>query len=248
MVVPSCSVCVVSELAVAENGAPLTTFPGFNPSNPINSIRSANGPPGPRPGGGGGCCARNVPAVSSRAPPTSEQAQILRFIVSSPLLSCGSKLVPQEFTRALLRLRQPHCFGQSVLANQQIHLNPVAHPLFIHRQTQCAECAALHSHPYDGGIVRVLWQAVGQQRKVAGFVVGDQRRLLGRVRLQRGRSQHICLQSNSSRNVGLLSLREFPIPPAHAGEQPGGGCEHPSRKDRRGARPRRAVPHAKFLS
>src|SRR6266436_223245 len=175
MVVPSCSVCVVSELAVAENGAPLTTFPGFNPSNPINSIRSANGPPGPPPGGGSGCCARNVPAVSSRAPPTSEQAQILRFIVSSPLLSRVSKLGPQEIKRALLRLRQPHCFGQTVLANHQIHLNPVAHAFFVHRQTQCAECAALHTYPHDGGIVHVLRQAAGQQGKVARFAVGDER-------------------------------------------------------------------------
>jgi len=31
---PSCSVCVLSELAVAENGAPFTTFPGCNPSSP----------------------------------------------------------------------------------------------------------------------------------------------------------------------------------------------------------------------
>src|SRR6266446_4698195 len=241
MVVPSCSVCVVSELAVAENGAPLTTFPGFNPSNPINSIRSANGPPGPPPGGGSGCCARNVPAVSSRAPPTSEQAQILRFIVSSPLLSCGSKLVPQEFTRALLRLRQPHRFGQPVLANQQIHLNPVAHALFIHRQTQCVECAALHAHPHDGRIVYVLQQAAGQQRKVSQLVVGDQRRLLGRVRLQRSRSQHICLHSNSSRNIGARSLRELPIPPTHTRKQHCGGRERPSREDRCGARLRRAL-------
>src|SRR5258707_14975078 len=108
-------------------------------------MRSENGPAGPPPSspsaccpnasGGGVSCALGVPAVSNRAPPTSEQAQILRFIVSSPLLSRVSKLAPQTIKRALLRLRQPHRFGQSVLANQQIHLNPVAHALFIHRQT-----------------------------------------------------------------------------------------------------------------
>src|SRR5713226_16237 len=54
-----------------------------------------------------------------------------RLLFSPAFLSSRLK----KSKRALLRLRQPHCFGQSVLANQQIHLNPVAHALFIHRQT-----------------------------------------------------------------------------------------------------------------
>src|ERR1700719_549689 len=109
MVVPSCSVCVVCELAVAEKGAPLTTFPPCNPSKPSNSIRSPNGAPGPPPPGpspwysnaceGGGSCALSIPAASNRAPPASEQVQILRFIVSSPLLSRASKLVKKANTR-----------------------------------------------------------------------------------------------------------------------------------------------------
>src|SRR5260370_633374 len=104
-------------------------------------MRSENGRAGPpqsalsaccpNAGGGGVSCALGVPAVSNRAPPTSEQAQILRFIVSSTLLSRVSKLAPQEIKRALLRLRQPHCFDQTILANQQINLNRVAPALAI---------------------------------------------------------------------------------------------------------------------
>src|SRR5260370_1870172 len=139
-------------------------------AGPPQSALSACCPPA---GGGGVSGALGVAAVSNRAPPTSEQAQILPFIVSSPLLSRVSKLAPQEIKRALLRLRQPHCFGQTVLANQQIHLNPVAHAFFVHRQTQCAACAALHTYPHDGGIVHVLRQAAAQQGTPTRFAVGD---------------------------------------------------------------------------
>src|SRR5258706_13361476 len=183
MVVPSCSVCVVCELAIAENGAPLTTFPPCKPSKPSNSMRSPNGAPGPPPpgpspwysnaGGGSGSCALNIPAPSNTALPTSEQAQLLRFIVSSPLLSRASKLISTESKHALLRLRQPHRFGQPVLAHQQINLNPIAHALFIHRQTERAQRAALHPYPHDRGIIHLLPQASPPQSKTAHGVIGD---------------------------------------------------------------------------
>src|SRR5271168_1751153 len=77
--VPSVSVSVVSDVAVAENGAPFTTFP-CPPSNPINSM----GPPKPGPPRCGPC-ARAVPAVKIRAPPATRLIHVFRFIPVSPL-------------------------------------------------------------------------------------------------------------------------------------------------------------------
>src|SRR5260370_7996558 len=138
MVVPSCSVCVVCELAIAEHGAPLTTFPPCKPSKPSNSMRSPNGAPGPPPpgpspwysnaGGGSGSCALSIPAPSNSALPTSEQAQMLRFIVSSPLLSRASKLVSTESKHAQLRLRHPHPFVHPPPPHHPINLTPPPPP------------------------------------------------------------------------------------------------------------------------
>src|SRR5258706_6404474 len=105
MLVPSCSVCVLSELAVAENGAPFTTFPGCNPSNPSHSTCSLNGPPGPgspppstcsKAGGGGASCAFPVPDENTNAAARRELVKRLRFIVISPLLSRHPKLVAEN--------------------------------------------------------------------------------------------------------------------------------------------------------
>src|SRR5208282_5492911 len=80
---PSCSVDVVSDVAVAENGAPLTTLPPCMPSKPINSIGApkGGGPSGP-------CrCACTAAALNTNAPLNTKHIFILGLMLPSPLLS-----------------------------------------------------------------------------------------------------------------------------------------------------------------
>src|SRR5712672_3164657 len=252
MLVPSCSVCVLSELAVAEKGAPFTTFPPCNPSKPSNSMRSPNGPPGPGPpgpspcskaGGAGGSCALPVPKESTRAAARRELVKRLRFIIIFSSSLPNSKLVAENQIRLF---RQAHCFRQSILADQQIHLNPIAHPLFIHRQAECAECAALHAHAYNGRIVHLLRQAPGQQCKIARLVVGNENCLIGRVA-----RRHLCgrigFHAIYSGNRAALSVRQSSIPPAHTCEQHSRCCQRPGRKNRTRSYFPRPVSHSKFM-
>src|SRR5437879_7847203 len=191
---PSPRVCVVSETAVALNGAPVTTFPPCIPSKPSNSMRSPIGPaniPSPGPpgicasggnGGGGAPCASNDPAAPASIPARSRFTHTLRFIISSPLLSrtvansspTQSRPAPSSTARSMLRpappapsalvhppastfpkrpllpsvyssperskiapalheclSRQPHRLRQSIITDEQIHLNPFAGALFV---------------------------------------------------------------------------------------------------------------------
>src|SRR5580692_2923207 len=88
---PSCSVDVVSDVAMAENGAPLTTFPPCMPSKPINSIGApkGGGPSGP-------ClCASTAAALNISAPLNTKHILILGLILPSPLLSQTAALHSQ---------------------------------------------------------------------------------------------------------------------------------------------------------
>src|SRR5580704_9914024 len=79
---PSCKVDVVSDVAVAENGAPLTTLPPCIPSKPINSIGAPKGGPS------GPClCACTAAALNTSAPLNTKHIFILGLILLSPLLS-----------------------------------------------------------------------------------------------------------------------------------------------------------------
>src|ERR1700676_445518 len=80
---PSWIVDVVSDVPVAENGAPLTTFPPCIPSKPINSIGT------PKGGSPSGPClwACTAAALNTSAPLNTKHILILGFILPSPLLS-----------------------------------------------------------------------------------------------------------------------------------------------------------------
>ena len=52
-------------------------------------------------------------------------------------------------------LRQPHGLRQSVIANEQIHLNPFAGSLFVNWQAQRAQRAALHAHAQNRGVIGI---------------------------------------------------------------------------------------------
>src|SRR5712692_3456190 len=160
---PSASVCVVSETATALNGAPVTTFPPCIPAKPSNSMRSPMGPyitsPSGPPGciiaseggcGGGAFCAQVIPADKINEQPRIRLPINLRFILSSPLLSRTEKLFA-----FLLRLGQTDGLRQSVVADEQIHLNPFAGAVFVHRQAENTEGTALHSNAKNGGVIGI---------------------------------------------------------------------------------------------
>src|SRR6266851_5073128 len=159
MTVPSCSICVVSEVAVAENGALFTTFPGRIPSNPSSSMRSPIAPGGPPSsgmpscsiiiggGGSGGAasCARTAPALS-KAPPTIEQAQKLRFIFFSSSLLELSKMSPlSNATLAIapLSVARPGLPADPLGSSHSLPLHSPAIPARQARRASCQDsCSA----------------------------------------------------------------------------------------------------------
>src|SRR5215471_5000229 len=153
MVLPSASVCFVSVTAMAVYGAPVTTLPGCTSAKPSSSMRGPigpSGPPGASGGGGpgGGSCARTAEAPQSSAAANTAWINFL-FIRISPLLSLVS--IWQRFRCANLfrRFRQPHRLRQSIVTNQQIHLDQIRRVLLVHRKTQSSQRAALHLHTDD---------------------------------------------------------------------------------------------------
>src|ERR1700688_3953318 len=125
---PSCSVDVVSDVAVAENGAPLTTFPLCMPSKPINSIGAPKGvgPSGP-------ClCACTAAALNTSAPLNTKHIFILgRILLFSSSLPNRSASFARGKLVSVFFLRQPHRLRQPIVSNQQIHLDPLARALFV---------------------------------------------------------------------------------------------------------------------
>src|SRR5437899_10982612 len=152
-------VCVVSETATALNGAPVTTFPLCIPAKPSNSMRSPmrpymkspSGPPGcirASGRGGGALCALAIPAPNTNAHPRIKLPIHLRFILFSPLLSQTEKLFA-----FLLRLGPTDGLRQSVVADEQIQLDPFTGPGLVHRQSENTKGAALHPKAAHGGAI-----------------------------------------------------------------------------------------------
>src|SRR5207245_11172146 len=74
----------------------------------------------------------------------------LRFILFSPLLSQTEKLFA-----FLLRLGPTDGLRQSVVADEQIHLDPFTGAVLVHRQSENTEGAALHSNAENGGVIGI---------------------------------------------------------------------------------------------
>src|SRR5580698_3973053 len=138
---PSCNVSVVSDVAVAENGAPFTTLAPRIPSKPINSIGPPKGgPSGPR------LCAWSAAALNTSTPPRTKHIFIFEFIIASPLLSRTAMLgSPRESRFSSL----PHLAARLAAGH---HFQPAdppgsTRPRALHlpaipaRQANCAACA-----------------------------------------------------------------------------------------------------------
>src|SRR5580704_4218615 len=161
MTEPSCSVEVVSDVAVAEKGATFTIFPCM-PSKPISSIGA------PKGGGPSGPClwACTATELNTRAPLNTKHIFNLGLI---PLLLFSPR--PRRVIRRsnlvlVFFLGQAHRLRQAVISNQQIHLDPLARALFIHRQAQCAKRTALHSHVKNRCFFRFIERGARQRRKL----------------------------------------------------------------------------------
>src|SRR5438093_4938772 len=145
-------------------------------------------------------------------------------------------------------LRQPHRLRQSIIPNEQIHLDPFIGSLFIDWQAQRTQRAALHAHAQNGGVIGIQGKGSGQKRKAGQFIVSHKylgtvgsRRILRRHSIRKLRSVFmirsgtgIVLRRNSCRR-GIQMLRSHflpavePIAPAYdSGED-----------SRSGQRPRR---------
>src|SRR5580692_3736499 len=168
---PSCNVDVVSDVAVAENGAPLTTLPPCIPSKPINSIGAPKGGPS------GPClCACTAAELNTSAPLNTTHIFILGLILPSPLLSQPRRVVRRGNVVSVFFLRQPHCLRQPVVSYQQVHLDPLASTLFIHRQSKRAKRTALHPHAQYCRLFRLLQRRPWQRRKFSRIVSTGERR------------------------------------------------------------------------
>src|SRR6266850_2841308 len=163
-------------------------------------------------------------------------------------------------------LRQPHRLGQPVISNQQIHLDPFARALFIHRQAQCTERAALHPHAHNGCIVRFRRQDSRQQSEVIQLVVGHERlerirfrgtllrpdRIILQIRVARFRATvlrrrlgRLLRSAKMPRGFFLLALP--PIAPAYRADQQRRRGQRPRRHHRHAPCFCRAVLHSEFL-
>jgi hypothetical protein len=136
-------------------------------------------------------------------------------------------------------LRQTDGLRRSVIADQQIHLNPVTCEILIYGQPKSAECAALHSNAQNGGIIGFRGKDSRQQREIAKFVAGNESvRIVGRaqstgVRIRNGR---IAIQGEIARD--LLRIRTIcrgivspgaPVYPADGADKYCGGGQSPGR-------------------
>src|ERR1700757_538050 len=166
MVVPSESVCLLSAVAAALNGAPVTTLPCIPPI-PRSSMRSLNGPgpnPGPRiapcPGGGGaesedGSWANETVDSSSAALATKIICELnfaaKRFMHTPPLLSFQIPVADcvrysWHCRRNLRILMKPYRLRLSVFANQKIHADKFRRPIRVDRQPETFQRAPLHAN------------------------------------------------------------------------------------------------------
>src|SRR5277367_2583528 len=133
------------------------------PSKPISSMGAPNG-------GGPSClCACTATALNTSAPLTNS-AFVLSFIVPYPLLSLAAmRFSPREY-RLVFFLREPYGLRQTVAAHEQVHLNPFAGALFVHRQTERSKGAALHSNAEDCSFFALVMQGPGNRRKFCGVI------------------------------------------------------------------------------
>src|SRR5580658_1981698 len=244
---PSCSVSVVSDVAVAENGAPFTSLPPCIPSKPMSSIGAPKGGPS------GPCrCACNAAALNITVPPRTKRIFIFEFIVASPLLSLI--LSPTAIDRSrgeslsVFFLRETHGFRQAVVSDQQIHLDPFTSALFIHWQTQRTERSALHPHTQYGRLFGFVCHGSRQRRKVSRIIStgkrSGQRCLLLPIACLacHHRGRHSDLPFCRFQMADLL-----PISPVHCADKNRGGSQRPGCGDRSTPHDHGATASTKFL-
>src|SRR5207302_931117 len=89
------------------------------------------------------------------------------FLLLSSLPTCQ---------KSLCLLAHANSLGQSIVPDEQVHLNPFIGAVFIHGQAKRAKCATLQANAKDGGVIRIGWQNSRQQREIAQFTVGHDSR------------------------------------------------------------------------
>ena len=93
------------------------------------------------------------------------------FTHCSRLTACSSQCTE----RTGCSLRQADSLWLSILADKQIHLDPLARALFVHGQSQRAQSTTLQTHAHDGGIPSFLRHAAGEQGEIFRVVRCHQR-------------------------------------------------------------------------
>src|SRR5438132_342827 len=145
--------------------------------------------------------------------------------------------------------RQSHRLRQSIIPNEQIHLDPFIGSLFIDWQAQRTERAALHTHAQNGGVIGIHGKRSRQKREAGQFIVGHKRlgtgsprRILRRHSIRNLRSVFMIRSGTGitfrrlfcSRR-GLQMLRSHflpavePIAPSHDSGEDSRGGQRPRR-------------------
>src|SRR5229473_652399 len=163
-------------------------------------------------------------------------------------------------------LRQPHRLGQPVVSNEQVHLDPFAGALFVHREAQRTKRTALHPHTHNRRIVCFRRQGSRQQSEVPQFVVRHERpgriRVRGTFLRRMGVILQICVVRLCAtilrrRQCRILRSNQMPccllllaLPPVAPADRAGQNCRGSQRpRSDYGHAPRfhRAVLRAEFL-
>src|SRR5207245_8636589 len=108
-----------------------------------------------------------------RSIPRSSIQVLASFFFSSSL---------PTFANSQYLLRQPHRLGQSIVPNEQIHLDPIASALFVNRQAQCAQRAPLHVYAQNRGVIGIRGERSRQKCEAAQLVVRHKSFRLGNFR------------------------------------------------------------------
>src|SRR5216683_2917817 len=214
--------------------------------------------------------ARSMPQTKIVAPAIRSEPRVLFFPKTLLFPSCRPS--PRRGSRGFLivpaLLRQPHRLRQSVISNEQIHLYPFAGALFIDRQTQRAQGAALHAHAQNRSLIGIRRQDSWQQREIVHFVVRQKRfrfHSFRRVRPLRStctlhwrlmvlhaaaiiRRKMDCTRWRCQMHRCFFLLALPPISPAHGADQNRCRGQRPGRNYGRAPHLQRAMLRAELLA
>src|SRR4029077_196033 len=147
-------------------------------------------------------------------------------------------------------LCQPDSVRQSVVSNQQIHLDPFARALLIHQQSQRGKRTALHPHAQYRGLFCFVESRPGQRGKICRIISArnSRREITRRIVLPACCcASHQRILCGHSLFGGFQVSPLLPIPPAYPSHKNRSSSQSPCRHNGSTPHHKRAMPRAKLL-